>query len=93
MSERARAAQAIGRLKHAGGSPIVQPARERQVIEQVLAHNPGPLTREHLERIDTRVEYQQMHAPRIWLPDREGGLLVPNPILQAVVSWMSRVQS
>jgi len=27
------------------------------------------------------------------LPDREGGLLVPNPILQAVVSWMSRVQS
>jgi chorismate mutase/prephenate dehydratase len=51
LSERARAAQAIGRLKHAGGSPIVQPARERQVIEQVLAHNPGPLTREHLERI------------------------------------------
>jgi chorismate mutase/prephenate dehydratase len=31
--------------------PIVQPARERQVIERVIGHNPGPLTEEHLRRI------------------------------------------
>ena len=69
-----------------------KPANNTLVIESDAEGDQGGL-REHLERIDTRVEYQQMHAPRIWLPDREGGLLVPNPILQAVVSWMSRVQS
>lgn len=48
--------------------------------------------RKHLESTTTRLEYQELHGPRIWLPDREGGLLVPNQILQAVVSWMSGVQ-
>jgi chorismate mutase/prephenate dehydratase len=51
LSERAQVAQAIGRLKHAGGSPIVQPAREREVLERVVAHNPGPLAADHLRRI------------------------------------------
>jgi chorismate mutase / prephenate dehydratase len=51
LSERARVAQAVGRLKQAGGSPVVQPSREREVFESVAAHNPGPLTAEHLRRI------------------------------------------
>jgi chorismate mutase / prephenate dehydratase len=51
LSERAQVAQAIGHLKQAGGSPIVQPSREREVLERVAAHNPGPLTAEHLQRI------------------------------------------
>lgn len=51
LSERAQVAQAIGHLKQAGGSPIVQPSREREVLERVIAHNPGPLTAEHLQRI------------------------------------------
>jgi chorismate mutase / prephenate dehydratase len=51
LSERAQVAQAIGHLKQAGGSPIVQPSREREVLERVTAHNPGPLTAEHLQRI------------------------------------------
>jgi chorismate mutase / prephenate dehydratase len=51
LSERARVAQAIGRLKQAGGSPIFQPSRERQVLERVAAHNSGPLTADHLRRI------------------------------------------
>ncbi len=51
LSERARVAQAIGRLKQAGGTPIVQPSREREVIERVLGHNRGPLTADHLRRI------------------------------------------
>jgi chorismate mutase / prephenate dehydratase len=51
LSERARLAQAIGHLKQAGGSPIVQPSREREVLERVAAHNQGPLTNEHLQRI------------------------------------------
>jgi chorismate mutase / prephenate dehydratase len=51
LSERARVAQAVGRLKHAGGEPIVQPSREREVLESVSAHNSGPLSAEHLRRI------------------------------------------
>jgi chorismate mutase/prephenate dehydratase len=51
LSERARVAQTIGRLKQADGAPIVQPAREREVIERVAEHNPGPLTGDHLRRI------------------------------------------
>ena len=51
LSERAQVAQAIGRLKQAGGSPVVQPWREREVLQRVAAHNRGPLTAEHLQRI------------------------------------------
>jgi chorismate mutase / prephenate dehydratase len=51
LSERARLAQAIGRLKQTAGRPIVQPSREHQVFESVAAHNPGPLTGDHLRRI------------------------------------------
>ncbi len=55
LAERASLAQAIGRLKHAGGAPIYQPAREREVIERVVARNPGPLSADHLRRIFTEI--------------------------------------
>jgi chorismate mutase / prephenate dehydratase len=51
FNQRARLAQEIGLLKHADGAPIYQPVRERQVLERVVAHNPGPLSAEHLRRI------------------------------------------
>jgi chorismate mutase/prephenate dehydratase len=51
LSERALVAQAIGHLKQTGGSPVVQPSREREVLYHVAAHNPGPLSAEHLRRI------------------------------------------
>jgi chorismate mutase / prephenate dehydratase len=51
FNQRARVAQAIGRIKHADGAPIYQPVRERQVLERVVAHNPGPLGADHLRRI------------------------------------------
>jgi uncharacterized protein len=68
-----------------------KPADHALVIESAERSDAGGL-REHLESTGAHVEYQQLHAPRIWLPDREGGLLVPTQILQAVVSWISRVQ-
>jgi chorismate mutase / prephenate dehydratase len=55
LSERARVAQAIGHLKQADGTPIVQPAREREVVERVLERNPGPLAANHLRRIFTEI--------------------------------------
>jgi chorismate mutase / prephenate dehydratase len=51
LNQRARVAQAIGRLKHADGQPIYQPVRERQVLEQIAADNPGPLSAAHLKNI------------------------------------------
>ncbi|HZO81076.1 MAG TPA: prephenate dehydratase [Candidatus Binataceae bacterium] len=51
LNERAEAAQEIGRLKQAEGAPIYQPAREREVLDQVAARNPGPLRAEHVRRI------------------------------------------
>jgi len=51
LSERASIAQAIGRLKHATNAPVHQPARERQVLDRVTSHNPGPMTADHLRRI------------------------------------------
>jgi chorismate mutase/prephenate dehydratase len=51
LNERAEAAQEIGRIKQAGGAPIHQPARERAVLDQVTARNPGPLTADQVRRI------------------------------------------
>lgn len=51
VSERAQHAIEIGRLKHSNGGPVYQPAREREVIESVIAANPGPLTADHVRRI------------------------------------------
>jgi chorismate mutase/prephenate dehydratase len=51
LSERARIAQEIGHLKQADGDEIYQPAREREVIDRAIAHNPGPLTADHIRRI------------------------------------------
>jgi chorismate mutase/prephenate dehydratase len=51
LSERAAIAQKIGHLKLAEGTAIYQPAREREVIERVIAHNRGPLEAEHIRRI------------------------------------------
>jgi chorismate mutase/prephenate dehydratase len=55
LSARAQAAQRIGHLKRQNGAPIVQPAREREVLERVAALNPGPLTADHLRRIFTEI--------------------------------------
>jgi len=43
LSERATAAQAIGRLKRATSLPVYEPNRERVIFEKVRAANPGPL--------------------------------------------------
>jgi uncharacterized protein len=69
-----------------------KPADKTLVIESDERKDTQGL-RDLLESTGARVEHQRLHGPRIWLPDREGGLLVPHQILQAVVSWISKVQS
>ena len=55
LSERARAAVEIGRLKRDTAIPIYEPERERVVFENVQAANPGPLPGRDLVRIYERI--------------------------------------
>jgi len=43
LSERGRLVAEIGQAKRAAGRPIYVPHREREVLDRVLAGNPGPL--------------------------------------------------
>ena len=55
ISERARAAVAIGRLKRDTSLPIYEPERERVVFENVKQMNRGPLAGQDLVRIFERI--------------------------------------
>src|SRR5579859_4133885 len=55
LSERARAAVEIGRLKRDTSMPIYEPDRERIVFENVQAVNRGPLAGRYLVRIYERI--------------------------------------
>jgi chorismate mutase-like protein len=55
LSERARAAVEIGRLKRNTNLPIYEPVRERVVFENVQKMNQGPLPGKDLVRIFERI--------------------------------------
>ncbi|MBZ5679681.1 MAG: chorismate mutase [Acidobacteriia bacterium] len=55
LSERARAAQEIGRLKRDTNLPIYEPDRERIVFSNVQELNQGPLPDRDLVRIFERI--------------------------------------
>jgi chorismate mutase len=55
LSERARAAVEIGKLKRNTSMPIYEPDRERIVFEQVQQANHGPLPGRDLVRIYERI--------------------------------------
>ncbi len=55
LSERARAAQAIGRLKKSDTLPVYEPAREAVIFANVRAANKGPLPDIELTHIYERL--------------------------------------
>jgi len=55
LSERARAAVEIGKLKRNTNLPVYEPDRERIVFENVQAANQGPLPGRDLVRIYERI--------------------------------------
>jgi chorismate mutase len=55
LSERARAARAIGRLKRDTNLPVYEPDRERIVFANVQEANRGPLPGRDLVRIYERI--------------------------------------
>ena len=55
ISERARAAQAIGVIKQAAAMPVYEPGRETEVFAHVRAINPGPLPDAELQHVYERI--------------------------------------
>ena len=55
LNERARCVAEIGRIKRAGGLPINEASREREVFENVLDANGGPLDSDALRRVFERI--------------------------------------
>ncbi|PYX80868.1 MAG: chorismate mutase [Acidobacteria bacterium] len=55
ISDRARAAHEIGKLKRGLAMPIYEPDREQTVFDQVRKVNPGPLPDRDLLRIYERI--------------------------------------
>ena len=55
LNERARCALELGRRKEELGVPIYQPAREREVLEHVMAVNGGPLDAHAIRRLFERI--------------------------------------
>jgi chorismate mutase len=55
LSQRAQAAQEIGKLKLTAGMPVYEPDRERKVFDNVLGANVGPLIDRDLQRIFERI--------------------------------------
>jgi chorismate mutase len=68
LDRRARCAYAIGRVKHADGRPIYEPAREAAVLAHVRAVNAalgGPLDDDAIGRLFERVIDEARRIQRI----------------------------
>lgn len=55
LNERSLSANAIGHVKQQLGLPIYVPEREKNVLANVLARNPGPLDDEAVKRLFERI--------------------------------------
>ncbi|MEM8558236.1 MAG: chorismate mutase [Bacteroidota bacterium] len=55
LNQRAVCAAEIGHLKRQMGLPVYVPTREEQVLDNVMASNPGPLPDEAVRRLYERV--------------------------------------
>ena len=55
LNERARCVLALAPLKKRAEIPIYEPKREQDVLENIAAHNGGPLRTEAVRRIFERI--------------------------------------
>jgi chorismate mutase len=65
LNARAACALEIGRLKHALGLELHQPAREREVLEHVKSINGGPLDPAAITRLFERIIDEARRLERI----------------------------
>lgn len=65
LNKRATIAVAIGRLKVQEGVPLVDPGRERTVINRMCAANTGPLHRRSIVRVFLSVIRESRRAQSV----------------------------
>ena len=65
LNERSQCALEVGRLKHAAGMPIDQPAREHEVLANVARNNKGPLSDAAIRRLFERIIDEARSAERL----------------------------
>ena len=85
ISERASHANEIGRIKHSSGAPVYQPAREREVIEAMVAANPGPLSAEQKPML----VFEPLKAARRDVVLDRCGLRPSGLVVRVPVLWFS----
>ena len=55
LNERSRCAAEVGKLKRQAGTPLYQPAREREILDRLRKMNGGPLSNDSLKRLFERI--------------------------------------
>ncbi len=55
LNERSSLANNIGHIKQQLGLPIYMPAREKQILKNVMRMNPGPLSAKAMRRLFERI--------------------------------------
>ena len=55
LNQRSHVANKIGHVKQQLGLPVYDPAREKEVLENVIQANPGPLPPDAIQRLFERV--------------------------------------
>jgi chorismate mutase len=64
LNERSHCALEIGKIKQAENIPLYQPERENEVLANVEANNPGPLTDAAIRRLFERIIDEARAAER-----------------------------
>jgi chorismate mutase len=73
LSERSRCVIEIGKIKRTLNLPVYDPDREKEILAQIVAGNPGPLDGDALKRLFERILDESRRMERITSGDRGHG--------------------
>ncbi|MEW6734328.1 MAG: chorismate mutase [Acidobacteriota bacterium] len=71
LNRRSQCAIEIGRIKRTEGLPVYSPAREQQVIENVIRLNCGPLGNDAVRRLFERIIDESRRVERLAVGELE----------------------
>jgi chorismate mutase-like protein len=71
LNERARCADEIGKIKEQMGMEAYSPKREKEVIENIIRHNAGPLDTMALRRLFERIIDESRKLEREAMSERK----------------------
>jgi chorismate mutase len=77
FSERSQCAIEIGKIKRALNLPVYDPSREKEIIAQIAASNPGPLDADALKRLFERILDESRRIERLASGDHSSPLKAP----------------